>query len=134
VATGKVTAAHKKRRRRVEFLDFMNDVVAAYPDTAIHVVLDTTSPRMTGGSSVTRTCSSTSRRRGFLAQPSGDLVLDPARKVSARRLFHLGQSAQGVIDAFIDAYNETAKPFVWTKSKVHQKRLKPRFGISDSGY
>src|SRR5215204_895708 len=40
VATGKVTAAHKKRRRRVEFLDFMNDVVAAYPDTAIHVVLD----------------------------------------------------------------------------------------------
>ena len=31
------------------------------------------------------------------------------------------------IDAFIDAYNETAKPFVWTKSKVHQKRLKPRF-------
>jgi hypothetical protein len=39
VATGKVTAAHKKRRRRVEFLDFMNDVVA-YPDTAIHVILD----------------------------------------------------------------------------------------------
>jgi DDE superfamily endonuclease len=40
VASGKVTAAHKKRRRRVEFLDFMNDIVAAYPDTAIHVVLD----------------------------------------------------------------------------------------------
>ena len=40
VATGKVTAAHKKRRRRIEFLDFMNDIVAAWPDTAIHVVLD----------------------------------------------------------------------------------------------
>src|SRR5512144_2936023 len=40
VATGKVMAAHKKRRRRVEFLDFMNDIVAAYPDMAIHVVLD----------------------------------------------------------------------------------------------
>jgi DDE superfamily endonuclease len=40
VATGKVTAVHKKRRRRVEFLDFMNDSVAAWPDTAIHVVLD----------------------------------------------------------------------------------------------
>jgi hypothetical protein len=23
-----VTAAHKKRRRRIEFLDFMNDIVA----------------------------------------------------------------------------------------------------------
>ena len=28
VATGKVTAAHKTRRRRVEFLDFMNNIVA----------------------------------------------------------------------------------------------------------
>ena len=40
VATGKITTAHKTRRRRVEFLDFMNDIVAGYPDTAIHVVLD----------------------------------------------------------------------------------------------
>jgi transposase len=40
VATGKVTAVHKNRRRRVEFLDFMNDIVADHPDTAIHVILD----------------------------------------------------------------------------------------------
>src|SRR3981081_2275171 len=40
VATGKVTAAHKKRRGRIEFLAFINDIVAAWPDTAIHVVLD----------------------------------------------------------------------------------------------
>jgi hypothetical protein len=26
--------------RRVEFLDFMNDIVAAHADTAIHVILD----------------------------------------------------------------------------------------------
>ena len=25
------------------------------------------------------------------------------------------------------AYNVDAKPFVWTKSEVHQKRLKARF-------
>ena len=31
VATGQVVAAHKKRRRRVEFLDFMNRIVAAHP-------------------------------------------------------------------------------------------------------
>jgi hypothetical protein len=31
------------------------------------------------------------------------------------------------IDAFIVAYNENATPFMWTKSEVHQKRLKPRF-------
>ncbi len=39
-STGKVMAAHKKRRRRVEFLDFMNDIGAAHADTAIHVILD----------------------------------------------------------------------------------------------
>ncbi|MEZ5888831.1 MAG: IS630 family transposase [Xanthobacteraceae bacterium] len=33
-------AAHKTRRRRIEFLDFMNDIVVGHPDTAIHVVLD----------------------------------------------------------------------------------------------
>ncbi len=37
------------------------------------------------------------------------------------------------IDAFIDAYNETAKAFVWTKAKVHQKRLNARSPINDSG-
>src|SRR4249919_3071218 len=31
------------------------------------------------------------------------------------------------IDTFIKAYNTTAAPFAWTKSEVHQKRLKPRF-------
>jgi hypothetical protein len=31
------------------------------------------------------------------------------------------------IDAFIARYNQSAKPFLWTKSKVHQKRLKPCF-------
>ena len=40
VATGQIKAKHTKRRRRVEFLDFMNQVVADYPDQEIHVVLD----------------------------------------------------------------------------------------------
>ena len=40
VATGKVMAAHKKRRRRIEFLDFMNDIVTAYPGKELHVVID----------------------------------------------------------------------------------------------
>ena len=31
------------------------------------------------------------------------------------------------IDDFIHAYNIDAKPFVWTKSEVHQKRLKACF-------
>ena len=31
------------------------------------------------------------------------------------------------IDAFVATHNQSARPFAWTKSDVHQKRLKPRF-------
>ena len=40
VATGLVKAGHYQRRRRVEFLHFMNRVVADHPDREIHVILD----------------------------------------------------------------------------------------------
>jgi hypothetical protein len=42
-------------------------------------------------------------------------------------LVHRVKDLIGHIDAFIAAYNQTAKPFLWTKSKVHQKRLRPCF-------
>ena len=34
----------------------------------------------------------------------------------------------------IEAYNADAKPFVWTKSEVHQNASKPVSTIDDSGY
>jgi len=40
VATGKVVAKHEKRRRRKEFLAFMDDVVTAYPGRRLEVILD----------------------------------------------------------------------------------------------
>jgi DDE superfamily endonuclease len=30
------------------------------------------------------------------------------------------------IDAFIESYNQNAKPFLWTKAQVHQRRVKGR--------
>lgn len=38
--TGVIHGKHATRRRRLEFLDFMNEVVAQYPDQELHVVLD----------------------------------------------------------------------------------------------
>jgi transposase len=131
VATGKVTVAHKQRRRRVEFLDFMNRVVAGEPEREIHVILDNLRTH----------------------KPKRDLWL--ARHKNVR--FHFtpthaswlnqiecwfsilaSKSLQGAsftavtqlrrhIDAFVTAHNQSARPFAWTKSEVHQKRLKPRF-------
>jgi transposase len=40
VATGQIQVAHYPRRRRREFLDFVNDVVAQHPGREMHVILD----------------------------------------------------------------------------------------------
>ena len=98
VATGKVTAAHKKRRRRVEFLDFMNDIVVAWPDTVVHVVLDnlnTHKPKERPLAQASSECPlPLHSNAGLVAQPSGNLVLDPARQVPARRIFRLRRTTQ----------------------------------------
>ena len=98
VATGKVTAAHKKRRRRIEFLDFMNDIVAAWPDTAIHVVLDNLNTHKPKNDRWLKLHPNVQvplhADPGLMAQSGGDLVLDPARTVPVRRILHLGQTAQ----------------------------------------
>jgi len=38
------------------------------------------------------------------------------------------------ISDFIETYNEAAEPFVWTKSKVHQRRAKGHRLTCDCGY
>ena len=40
IVTGQVKAGHYPRRRRREFLHFMNEIVASNPDRQIHVILD----------------------------------------------------------------------------------------------
>jgi transposase len=64
-ATGTVVAAHENRRRRVEFLGFMNEIVAAIPtgkSMSFSTISTHTSPTTTAGSVVTQTFGSTSRR------------------------------------------------------------------------
>lgn len=128
VATGKVTAAHKRRRRRVEFLDFMNDIVAAYPDTALHVILDNLNTHKP------------TNDRWLKRHPNVRFHFTPTRASWLNQVeiwFSIleGKSLRGAsftsvlqlrqhIDAFVAAYNENAKPFVWTKTKVYQRRVK----------
>ena len=40
IATGQVKAGHYTRRRRREFLDYMNGIVSNHPGREIHVILD----------------------------------------------------------------------------------------------
>ena len=40
IASGRVVAHVKQRRTSINFLKFMNDTIASFPDTELHVVLD----------------------------------------------------------------------------------------------
>jgi transposase len=131
VATGKIKVAHKKRRRRVEFLDFMNEVVAAYPNTALHVILDNLN---THKPKTDRWLKShprvqfhfTPTRASWLNQVEIWFSILQAKSLHGASFTSVKQLREH-IDAFIDSYNADAKPFAWTKSQVHQKRLKARF-------
>jgi len=90
-----VIIAHKKRRRRVEFLDFMNDIVAAHAaaDTAIHVVLDNLNTHKPRRISVHGPIG---RPRSFLPQ-AGKLRGDEARqRVGGPRLHGCALRPRGV--------------------------------------
>jgi transposase len=131
LANGEVVGRHYKRRRRVEFLAFMNQIVTAYPDREIHVVLDNLSTHKPKRDMwlkrhknvhfhYTPTHASWLNQIEIWFSILTQKSLDGASFTSVQELI-------AHINAFIDDYNQTAKPFVWTKSEVHQKRLKPCF-------
>ena len=133
VGTGEVTGRHYKRRRRLEFLDFMNRMVKQYQGKEIHVVLDNLSTHKP-------------KRDLWLARhPNVHFHYTPTHTSWLNQIeiwFSIlsGKSLKGGsfgsvpeliahIDSFIANYNEEARPFVWTKSVVHQKRMKPCFAV-----
>lgn len=128
VTTGHVTTAHYKRRRRVEFLAFMNRIVADHPGKEIHVILDNLSTHKPKRDRwlarhlnvLTPTYSS------WLSQIEIWFSILQARSLAGTSSTSV-QQLRNHIDAFVDSYNARAKPFVWSKAVVHQKRLKPRF-------
>ncbi|MGO9022995.1 MAG: IS630 family transposase [Beijerinckiaceae bacterium] len=131
VATGKVIGRHAKRRRRVEFLAFMNEVIAAYQDCHIHVVLDNLSTHkpkhdrwLARHKNVTFHYTPT--HTSWLNQIEIWFSILAGKSLKGAS-FQAVEELKAHIDAFIRTYNETARPFVWTKSEVHQKRLKPCF-------
>lgn len=133
VATGLVHTAHHRRRRRREFLDFMNELLAAHPDPElqIHVVLDnlnTHKPK---------------HDRWLARHPNVHFHFTPthaswlnqvevwfsilARRALAGASFVSPAQVRAAIDRFVAAYNPSATPFEWTKREVHQVDLVHRY-------
>ena len=129
VATGKIIATHSKRRRRVEFIDFMDSVTAAFPNRQLHVILDNLSthkknePWLKAHPNVKFHFTPTSA--SWLNQVEVWFSILQGQSLSGASFTNLKQLEQH-IDAYIKAYNDKAEPFVWTKKKVRQRRFKGR--------
>jgi transposase len=129
VATGKVIVAHSKRRRRVEFLGFMNSVVAVFPDRELHVIIDNLNTHKKNEHWLKKhpkvRFHFTPTRAAWLNQVEIWFSILQGQSLSGAS-FTTIQQLKEHIDAFIGGYNERAKPFVWTKKKVRQRRFKGR--------
>ena len=129
VASGKVLGEHSKRRRRVEFLGFMNKVVAAFPGRELHVILDNLNTHKKNERWLKKHPSVkfhfTPTRASWLNQVETWFSILQGRSLSGASFTAVSQ-LQEHIDAFIRAYNDKAEPFVWTKKKVRQRRFKGR--------
>jgi transposase len=129
VASGKVTATHSKRRRRVEFLEFMDEVVAIYPDQELHVVLDNLNTHknndawMEAHPNVSFHFTPTSA--SWLNQVEVWFSILQGKSLKGASFTSVQQLKQH-IDDFIATYNTKSKPFKWTKTKVHQRSVKGR--------
>jgi len=127
VATGLVQTAHHARRRRREFLDFMNEVVAAHPDREIHVILDnlnTHKPKHDRWLARHRNVSLhfTPTHASWLNQVEVWFSI-LVRAALAGASHTSPREVRRAIDRFVAAYNPTATPFEWTKREVHQVPL-----------
>jgi len=126
VTTGLVQGGHYCRRRRVEFLDFMNRIVHQHPGREIHVILDN---RNTHQPKCDRWLARHTQVH-FHFTPTHAAWMNQVeiwfsilqRQSLAASSFTSAHQLRQHIDRFIHAYNQSAHPFEWTKQTVYQKR------------
>ena len=131
VHTGIVAVGHYRRRRRREFLDFMNRMVAQHPETELHVILDNLSTHKPKHdrwlarhplvySHYTPTHASWLNQVEVWFSVLTRAVLRGLSATNPRQV-------RRAIDRFTNASNEHPVPFEWTKSVVHPGGLKQRY-------
>jgi transposase len=131
VLSGQVFTVHYHRRRRREFLDFMNGLVATYPDLELRVILDNLSTHKP------------KHDRWLARHPNVRFHYTPthaswlnqiecwfsilSRQALQGASFTSVEQLRKAIDDFVARYNPTATPFEWTKRNVKQTPLKSRY-------
>jgi transposase len=130
-ATGLVKAGPYQRRRRVEFLDFMNRVIADYPGREIHVILDNLNTHKPKDDRWL----APHKNVHFHFTPTHASWLNQvevwfsilSRRALAGASFTSPQQVRDQIDAFIAAYNQDAHPFESTKQVAHSRHPRAKY-------
>jgi transposase len=120
IATGRVIGHVKDRRTSTNFLRFMNDVVAAFPNRDLHVILDNLNIHKNAAA-----------QRWLQRHPSVHFHHTPThaswanliecffsilgKQGLAHRVDRSKQSLREFLLEYLAAYNETSSPFTWTK-------------------
>jgi transposase len=128
LSTGQVKAGQYKRRRRREFLDFMNTVIADYPGQEIHVILDnlkTHKPKHDRWLARHKNVyfHYTPTHASWLNQIEIWFSILTRRALRGASFISVKELRQA-IDDFINSYNADAAPFEWKKANVKQGTLK----------
>jgi transposase len=128
IATGQVKAGHYNRRRRKEFLGFMNSVIAEYPDKEIHVILDnlrTHKPKHDRwlGRHKNVSFHYTPTHASWLNQIEIWFSILTRKTLRGASFISVKQLRKAITD-FIKSYNKDAAPFKWKKTRVKAVPLK----------
>lgn len=128
VATGAIHTDTTKLKRRVEFLDFMDKVMAELPaDREVHVILDNYCIHKRNDAWL-----ATHPNVFFHFTPTSASWLNQveiwfgimSRKALRGASFKSTEDLAKAINDFITAYGPTAKPFAWRKREVKGSQLK----------
>lgn len=128
VATGAVYTETTKRKRRVEFIEFMDHIMADMPDDKeVHVILDNY-----GIHKKNDIWLAAHPNVHFHFTPTSASWLNQveiwfgifSRKALRGASFRNTEELRLAIEAFVAAYGPTAKPFVWRKREVKGSQLR----------
>lgn len=128
VSKGLLQAGHYRRRRRREFLDFMNEVVAQYPGQELHIVLDNLNTHKPKHDRWLKQHPQvhfhfTPTHASWLNQVECWFSILSRQALRGASFTSIAQLREA-IDAFIKTYNETAAPFEWKKATVTQQPMR----------
>jgi transposase len=128
VATGRVIGQVKDRRTSANFLRFMDEVVAAFPQRALHVILDNLNIHKNAAA-----------QRWLARHPTVQFHHTPThaswvnlievffsilgKQGLTQRVDRSTRSLRAFLLRYLEQYNETSAPFTWTKGPEKLQRI-----------